>query len=749
MSKLSGFLKLILISLLILVSYHTYASPAYPHKVRVAAGRGYVYITLRGDENCKYGVTDEGYTVIQSSDDQWFYATDESGKTTLSTYPLLPKEEENEAQKTFLLRQRKGIVPTQNMDVRRISPLEIQETSRNKAPAIGDRRVLVIMMQFRDTKFVKSNIQFDALFNQEGYREDGALGSVRDYYDFVSYGQLQLHCDVIGPFTASQNMAYYGGNSSAGGNDKNPYELFREAISHAVDEVDLHEYDANGDGYVDNVHIIYAGYGEEAGASSNAIWAHEMTFQAISVGGMKIDRYSCSPELRGKSGGGISRIGPHCHEIGHALGAMDYYDTDYDTGGYYLGTGDWDIMASGSWNNDGISPANFNPYVKVYDFGWTSAKRLEADADNEVASSVNEGNIYRIDTGANKDYFLLEYREGSYFDASEPGSGLLIFHIGPKLETKAEKNTINSTYPQQCYIVCASSTYARPSASSGSYGKINSAGCPYPGSTNKSSFTDTTTPAAVTFGGANTGISLTNIKIRNGVVGFHYGDSNTDIPDTPDNPDDEQHEGTWNDDFENMALSDFWSYSDISGLGEVKIETKLFGSDTPKNPNALSGRSYMSFRAATSNSIGRARTKGCLSGKKISLDKNKQYMLSVAVRRYSKLEDSKDEFTLRIYTENETIEQTIKVTNNTIWRVIEEEIPIGNETLRFELEPSIDSGAIIFFDDIRLVETNLTNVIAPQSSDDPSSYYDVWGRFAGFPSSFKKIVVSGGKKMLR
>ena len=56
-------------------------------------------------------------------------------------------------------------------------------------------------------------------------------------------------------------------------------------------------------------------------------------------------------------------------------------------------------MASGSWNNDGISPADFNPYVKVYNYGWTEAKSLTKDAINTIGISSEKGNIYRINSG--------------------------------------------------------------------------------------------------------------------------------------------------------------------------------------------------------------------------------------------------------------------------------------------------------------------------------------------------------------
>ena len=146
-------------------------------------------------------------------------------------------------------------------------------------------------MQFPDWEFVRSADDFQRLFNETGFREDGAMGSVRDYYNYVSHGRLDLLSDIKGPYTASQRMAYYGGNTSYGGADRNPYALFEEAVESVAMDVNLADYDVDKDGYVDNIHIIYAGYGEEAGASSDAIWAHEMTFREITVQGVKINKY--------------------------------------------------------------------------------------------------------------------------------------------------------------------------------------------------------------------------------------------------------------------------------------------------------------------------------------------------------------------------------------------------------------------------------------------------------------------------
>lgn len=479
-------------------------------------------------------------------------------------------------------------------------------------------------------------------------QDDGAIGSVYDYYKWASYGQLELRSDILGPYTAQNFMSYYGRNEGVSGNDSNPYGLFLEAIDQVIKDVSLNEYDADGDGYVDNIHIIYAGYGEEAGASSNAIWAHEMTFRTITIQGMKIDHYSCAPELRGNRGGGISRIGPHCHEIGHALGAMDFYDTDYETGGNYLGTGKWDIMASGSWNNDGVAPADFNPYIKINDFGWTSAQELLPDTINTIAVSSEQGNIYKVNTGTNNDYFLLENRDGQYFHSGEPGKGLLIFHIGPNLESRALTNTINSTYPQQCYVVCASSTYSRPSSMIKSYGDINSAGCPYPGISGNSIFNGTSIPAALTISGFDSGININDIHYEGQNIKFFYGNYN--IEEDPDNPPfipDESY--LWAEDFEQLRLPASWEYTNINGTGDFSVTTKLSTNDSPDSPVAANGLGYAKFTPIPRMVIGEYRTSGRIISPRIRLVEGKKYILELSTRKYnSKKASAKDTLSISL-----------------------------------------------------------------------------------------------------
>ena len=723
--------KLLVLVLITVVigAFQAFGIPAYPKRVPIIVDGDTLYLQIKGDEHNKYAMDKDGLALLQT-ENGWYYATmEKDGRTIPSEFKLTAESKRSRALKNFLETKSQNIKPSlgnvHNM------PDKINVISNT--PVIGQRRVLVIMMQFRDKLFTKKPDDFKRLFNENNYQEDGAIGSVRDYYNYVSYNQLDLQCDIMGPYTSMQNMAFYGSNTTAGGNDQNPYVLFEEAIENVVKEINLSDYDADGDGYVDNVHIIYAGYGEEAGASSNAIWAHEMTFSAITIQGMKINKYSCAPELRGNMGNGISRIGPHCHEIGHALGAMDYYDTNYETDGSYQGTGQWDVMASGSWNNDGICPANFNPYVKVYNFGWAEAKSLQTDAENTIIPYSVKGDIYRLDTGHDNDFYLIENRQQEYFDKAVPGTGLLIYHIGPDIKEKSLSNTINSTHPQQCYPVCAGAKVSRPSSQVQSYGNINSSECPYPGSSQNVLFSDSSIPAALTFNGKKTGINLNNIRIENDNVLLYYGSTGNIPPDIPDDPDIPVNEENvvWREDFENVALSSFWRYEDITGSGVLDIYKKMMGHDTPKSPNAANGQGMAVFTPIVSNMVDVPMASGRLISNIINLNAENQHTLSLAVRKYAVTSNKYDSLHIVIQTDKEIKAQHTALCQQEAWETISIPIPDETASCRVNIIFGAAYHSIIFLDDIKIMSSSTTSAKIKtmcKNAGISSTVYDLYGR---------------------
>lgn len=715
--------------------------PAYPGRIAVVEGNDTAFISLHGDERMKFAMDDDGFTILPT-DEGWMYAlADTSGYAIPSSHKFIPGKRVSDSN---LMR---GLRPRRYLDS---FSAQNREKQNNFTPVVGNRRVLVILMQFKDLKFKFTSQDFDQLFNALNYCVDGANGSVRDYYNFVSYGQLDLDCDIVGPYTSQMNMQFYGGNTGAGANDANPYELFREAIENAIRDIDLSDYDSNNDGYVDNVHIIYAGHGEEAGGSPSAIWAHEMTFPAIMINGMKITKYSCAPELRGNMGARISRIGPHCHEIGHALGTMDFYDTDYDVNNYYEGTGMWDIMASGSWNDDGVNPANFNPYTKIYDFGWCKPQILPDNSPIRISPSAEINNIYQVNTGIDGDFFLLENRAPIYTDQYNPGRGLLIFHIGPDIAKRALDNTINARFPQQCYPVCASSTFALPSARIESYGSINTEGCTFPGSSNNRVFSSSSVPAALTVSGHKSDISFTGIELDSDDIVFFNGTvgASEDDPNNGESDDSDGHIPLWRESFENSKWKERWTFESLSNSAVFDVIRKLSHEDKPISPMASHGISYGVFKGGDDGKSFEEKIEGRIVLNNAIELQSGQYILYADVRCYTP-SISAVKIQAGISSAGGLIsESDFDIASQDVWHPIELKFDV-KEQMFIGLEFGFygQSDCALFLDNI-LIEQDINSGLGQIESLESatSKCYDIFGRVVN-PNAqgFKIRKLSNGK----
>jgi M6 family metalloprotease-like protein len=517
----------VLTSLLLLVSSAIYASPAYPSLLKMKQPNGTeISLFLKGDEKIRWMESEDGYSLLYDKNKYIVYAIlNEEGNMVPSNIVA----EDVSLRSTSIENQLKNIPKRLKYSDSQINSLKALWETVDKAESqpqmrssIGTARAICTLIQFADKNFIKTREEFEALLNQRGYNVSDARGSVKDFYLENSYGKLDLIITVAGPYTVSKNMAYYGENNSSG-NDKNPREMAQEAADLTFGDPNINpaDYDNDGDGYIDAFHIIYAGYGEEAGAVSNAIWAHETHISPRTYGNKRLDTYSCSPELRGNSGFGITRIGVICHELGHVFGAPDFYDTDGSTGGEYPGTGRWDLMGGGNWNNDGISPAHINMYQKIQ-LGWVNPITLNdpqivANMPNSAQNSI----AYRFNTPVNGEYYVLENRQKVGFDSHIPGTGLLIYHVS-LTSSDIVNNIVNNKHPQKMYPVCASASAEIPIATASSYGSLNSSGCPFPGSSGKTSFADYTIPAAFTWSGAHILKPITDISEQNSLISFRF-----------------------------------------------------------------------------------------------------------------------------------------------------------------------------------------------------------------------------------
>lgn len=533
--------KLLLMVILITAFFSiTYAVPAFPGPIKYKQPDGTeITIQLKGDERVHWAETSDGYTLLSNGKNGWEYAVkDNSGdlkvsgvlareasKRTTDELKLLRGVSKNfrfSSKQVNLLKSvweakhgSEKLVGTSGF-LKSIAAKATTKDGRQKVfSPNGTKKLLMILIEFQDTKFKHSRDEFYALMNTQNYNVNGAKGSVRDYFLEQSYNQFDIQTDVVGIYTANNNMDHYGADASADDKDTHSDELMLEAVQAADPYVNFANYDNDGDGSVDGVYIIYAGYGQATSGIANTIWPHAGGIAGQTFDGKTISKYSCSNELTA-GGTDITTIGVICHEFGHVCGAPDYYDTDYaDSGGNFLGTGTWDVMCYGVYNGSpsGSQPAHMNPYEKVRN-GWVTPTLLTSATSLTVPDITTNPVIYQYNTSTPNEYFLVENRQQTGFNTACPGHGLLIYHAdGDYILSHDYHNDINVGSHQGFYPVCSNSDKNISSITTlvSDYGSISSQGCPFPGTAEKTEFSDTSTPRAKSWSGLKTYKPITGI----------------------------------------------------------------------------------------------------------------------------------------------------------------------------------------------------------------------------------------------
>ncbi len=291
------------------------------------------------------------------------------------------------------------------------------------APSTGTIQVAFILSDFEDQAYQDDHDQ--------DYFDDLAFGetdSMSDYFDEVSRGQLNVEGTVYGPYTLDGDAADYGTENS---------EFVRDSVEIADDDIDFRDYDA--------VVVVHSGPGEESSGNSDDIWSVHWPSISISTddNGYVIRKISQVPEYQTVSGQN-NPLGVWCHEFGHEIGLPDLYDTDGSSGGI----GDWGVMASGGWGNNGETPTYLSAWSRYW-LGWVEPIVVTDDVDNLVLKPIEtDGDVYLLpipgDWANSKQYYLLENRQQMKYDTYLPGEGLLIWHIDEEvIDSNWNSNTVN------------------------------------------------------------------------------------------------------------------------------------------------------------------------------------------------------------------------------------------------------------------------------------------------------------------
>ncbi len=542
------------------------AVPAKPGQNRTVMQSDGTSITLHmvGDEWHHSWVTTDGKPVIEAANGDMVYrtatgassviahepgqrglgeqsylninASQMSAKAIMAKSPRVKAGRENTARNMAKPAFAKSMPSLVTTDGRR------KAAGNAQVATVGSPRVPVLLVQYSDKSFSNTKAQIREAYTSESTSKFSALRYFKDQSNRMFTPQFEFY----GPYTLSGTRATYGANDSSG-NDVGVATMVGEAIDKAGNDIDWTNYDNDNDNKADVVIVIYAGVGEAQASNTvpNSIWPMQWSLSSGAYygdgtgtrtrNGVTIDAFGVFNEINGSSDSGTSLdgVGTYCHEFGHVMGLPDFYETTYKNG--YYGMGYWDIMCSGSYNNNGYCPIGYNAYEKEF-MGWhTPVTPVE---NTQYTLPVwNNGNDMAIKVTSplnSAECYYLENRVKQGWDAYIEDEGMLVTHL-TYMESRWTANSPNDKAVQLFTIIPADNELSTSNENADCFGESNH------------ELTNTSTPAAKlnmyasgslasTTGGAGTmNQPLTDIYINSSdkSVSFWYMKGSTTPLDAP------------------------------------------------------------------------------------------------------------------------------------------------------------------------------------------------------------------------
>jgi M6 family metalloprotease domain protein len=449
---------ILLICFIACTTITTWAAKAQSIPVLVKQADGTtITVILQGDEHINWYIALDGTLLVQGSDNNYYVGRVANNGHLTATKQLAHEPAfRSQTERSLIQKQDKERfysyvrnVAAQSENAYNESPMtriSIGASSDGAAyfPHTGSPKALVILAEFADTLFTIQNtkqvftnyLMNEGHFTETAYRQNGNYKGVRGYFKDCSYGKFTPTFDVVGPVKLPKPQTYYGAG------DDNITDLMTDACNAVDNEVDFSQYDANGDGMVDLVYIIYAGHSANyRGNTSTDIWPKSgTTIISKTFDGKSIRRYGVSNELAGrenkkKEKETINGIGLFCHEFSHTLGLPDIYAyktdaEDQNDQGMEL----WDLMDGGTEMQGGRVPSPYLAWEREA-MGWMSIDTLTTDCHIANLKTIdNGGKAYKIlNPSASNEYIVLQsIQKGGWYQGWGNGSypkGLLVYRV--------------------------------------------------------------------------------------------------------------------------------------------------------------------------------------------------------------------------------------------------------------------------------------------------------------------------------
>ena len=531
-----------------------FAAKAYSGIVTVTQSDGTeLNVRIYGDEHFNWLTTEDGVLLVKEGNNYYIAETTSYGTLKATNYIAHNANKRLPAEIKAIKKQ--DLSRFRSYAIKKASPAKAMGTGNSGVkyfPHSGSPKALVILVEFSDTPF-QSGEKAKNVFEHflKGKAEDNLpdgyeaytgsyknknnlrnKGSVSDYFYDMSKGTYTPQFDVVGPYKLNQPSLYYG----KGEND-NTYALVSDACKAADKDVDFSRYDADGDGMVDLVYLIYAGYPASMSGNPNDIWPKSGPGNDSfgTYDGKKVCRYGVHAELNfgrelnQKNGFLLSGIGLFCHEFSHTLGLPDLYPTVDASKVDNQNPEMWDLMDGGEYTyNGGYCPTPYSPW-EMDAMGWATPIELSDEKQTVTLKSYGKERVaYKI-KGENNEYLLLQNIQiGGWWTgvAYVYKTGMLVWRIDYNNEDVNLFDNPNNTLGKPKVMIVPADGYVISDYNHGDgkewtdkQYKESLQADPFPGTTKRTEL------LSVTLNNSTLEKPIYNIEEENGVITFDYLDN--------------------------------------------------------------------------------------------------------------------------------------------------------------------------------------------------------------------------------
>jgi M6 family metalloprotease-like protein len=326
-------------------------------------------------------------------------------------------------------------------------------------PSIGNVRLLTFAVDFSDYPFEQEHIAEQlqqTCFGQENQSDSRyPKESISAYYERASYGKLHLDGDVF-RYTAQHPIEYYYAHNSR--------PLVEELMDAFDEQIDFHDYDANGDAILDAMMIVLPETVLEIDNDVDHVpdwWYFSSRYVSDHANdGIRAGSYCVGVYPADDPAGFNQKL---AHELAHAMELPDYYRyTQEDSGESdgLTGSAGYELMDEGNGDLSAFSKLLLgwipDDAVQVYT-GGTQSFSLTSMQQTPTCILIPR----HAEEGYFSEYFLIEYVTGEGNNAAcfisgnrsqlfPLGGGIRILHCQAELSEAPYgtefKYNINSTH---------------------------------------------------------------------------------------------------------------------------------------------------------------------------------------------------------------------------------------------------------------------------------------------------------------